>query len=54
MSRVCNGEPGLVNVQVEDPRTFDKGVYHAYTEPLIGCGTFSKKICFYDFNYFAD
>ena len=24
MSRVCNGEPGLVNVQVEDPGTFDK------------------------------
>ena len=41
MSRVCNGEPGLVNVQVEDPGTFDKGIYHA-TEPLIGCGTFSK------------
>ena len=41
MSRVCNGEPGLVNVQVEDPGSFDKGIYHA-TEPLIGCGTFSK------------
>ena len=41
MSRVCNGEPGLVNVQVEDPGTFDKGIYDA-TEPLIGCGTFSK------------
>ena len=38
MSRVCNGEPGLVNVQVEDPGTFDKGIYHA--TPLIGsCGS---------------
>ena len=37
VSRVCNGEPGLVNVQVEDPGTFEKGIYHA-TEPLIGWG----------------
>ena len=35
MSRVCNGEPGLANVQVEDPGTFDKGIYCA-TEPISG------------------
>jgi hypothetical protein len=41
LSYVCNKDPGLVGVQVEDPENLKEPIYHA-TELLIGCWIFGK------------